>query len=77
MPPKKQIPKKKQAWLNIVNRAVQLNIRPVISNTRHIRYIRKIWDASIGSAMGPSRKPDGSGIEGAGRPSEQPRPSPR
>ena len=40
MPPKKQIPKKKQAWLNIVNRAVQLNVRPVISNTRHIRYIR-------------------------------------
>ena len=40
MPQKKRIPKKKQAWLNIVNRAVQLNIRPVISTTKHIRYVR-------------------------------------
>ena len=39
MPPK-QVPKKKQAWLRIVNRAVQLNIRPIVSDSTHIRYVR-------------------------------------
>lgn len=39
MPPK-SIPKRKEAWLNIVSRAVQLNIRPIVSDSKHIRYVR-------------------------------------
>ena len=39
MAPKK-IPKKKQAWLNIVNRAVGQNVQPVVSQNRSIRYLK-------------------------------------
>ncbi len=40
MQPKKRIPKKKQAWLNIANRAVEQNVTPVISQNRFVRYLR-------------------------------------
>ena len=39
MPPKK-VTKRKQAWLNVVNRAIQQDIQPFLSASKHVRYLR-------------------------------------
>ena len=40
MPPKKKVTKRKQAWLNVVNRAIEQDIQPIVSASKHVRYLR-------------------------------------